>query len=302
MPHRRGHKPGHPITDFPPYRTLIDELLDESKGWTESSVFDPLVERKAKGVADFFMPKTRGDVVVEAVLGGYPLAKAVGWGAKKIAPYASAGWDWLRPLVTSRPFDRGRREALEEISGKSTVDQVRKRGAMYGPLHSLDRGKIGDIEKGWRDFTKGDLNNPAKSAAIDDLLEKLDAADRVGRRTAQDVKIKPFEWDDLDVLDTGATPGTISKGGYVADDFSDVPSDVADLRYLGEDKALRKVYDPSVLDMTQEYGNRLGRLVREGVAKETGKAVREEAPEEASQWLDDLLRRVGVDVSRRKPK
>jgi hypothetical protein len=106
MPHRRGHKPGHPVTDFPPYRTLIDELLDESKGWTESSVFDPLVERKAKGVADFFMPKTRGDVAVDAALGAIPLAKyggkAIRRGAEKVAPYAKAGLDWLRPLVTSR--------------------------------------------------------------------------------------------------------------------------------------------------------------------------------------------------------
>ena len=96
MPHRRGHKPGHPITDFPPYRTLIDELLDESKGWADSkSVFDHPVERKAKGVADFFMPETRGDVAVDAALGAIPLGKAIGGISRK-------GWDWLRPLVTSQ--------------------------------------------------------------------------------------------------------------------------------------------------------------------------------------------------------
>ena len=62
----------------------------------------------------------------------------------------------------------------------------------------------------------------------------------------------------------------------------------------------RQVRNPSWLDLLKEHGHRMGRLVREDVARETGDAVKKVAPHEAHPAVDELLRRLGVDVSRRK--
>jgi hypothetical protein len=280
----------------------LESLVDPSSG----SVFEPKTERVARDIYHALIPTTPREIAAETV-GGAVAGPVIGAGVRR------AG----RALFPDVPHNASRRLFGRDVSGQNTVEQAAKRREMYGEgtdhLHERS-GKLDELRDATIDaeIEMLDLPDPdAFDAVLNDGLRSL-PGDKGPKTVAENM------WDALEQANMTERAAERVANKYTRDlrvggsgeldpqhfrMLQDYAFSQDPLRATSKTLDLeRQVRNPSWLDLLKEHGHRMGRLVREDVARETGDAVKKVAPHEAHPAVDELLRRMGVDVSRRKPK
>jgi len=265
----------------------------------ETSVFDPWWERTLKGGASTLIPSTPRETANELFLSALPLGPVLSKLASKVGPPTRRA---VQRFVNP-PFESSRREALRNIGGPKTGEQIAKRTEVFG----TSRPPMDTDMTGLDEIIQGQLGGKNLSLA--------ELADQGGFLAREVQRVIPWRGPRFASKEVPFRPEYIDfgqvSGRYEKELLKDIPTELA----WGPSGEIIGVHGPTVSALENigrrysqdipitggifgdviEHGKRLSREIMEGVAEETGEVIQKEAPgAETKAFLDRLLRRLGV--------